>query len=253
MCAVDFVSSRFWDWMFSGIITFFSVRIATGKYYNYTKRQVSKGIMELGLRSLLKLEYDEALPDYAQTVFVIYKGHRFFNKKDREKYDCRFYERIRKTIAVVGGNKSEVSPFRPLNYGVLGIANKLSTPVIYDFKFHELYTYKKGAIKKLNTVVEQQKCKYVDDHENKFVLSRCETERDVMLAIPLRSCDRLVGGLTFDLKTGEKTLYRKYTDGEDIEEKEEKDAGNIRVFKEANRAATILINAFFKRKGEELE
>ena len=248
----NYIIDNIINWIITGIITFISVKIATNKYYDFTKKQVSKGIMELGLRSLLKLEYDESIPDYAQAVFVKYKGRCYKTKKARENSYCKFGDKIRRTIEVVGGNKLEVSPFRPLNYGVLGVANYLSAPLLYDFRLHKLYMYKKGYITELCVIKEGSMFVY-KINDRSLSLSNEETQRDVMLAIPLKSNGKLVGGITFDLKPGDKTIYQKYSDKDTEETKEQKTINNIKVFKEATRASFILINAYFKEKGDELE
>ena len=114
------------DWVITALITYFTVRYATRQYYNKTKIMVAKNIMELGLRALLKLDYNEELPDNAKVIFVEYKGRCYKIKKKRTSgRECRFFEEIRRTIATVGGDTMGVSPYRPRNYGVLGVANSL--------------------------------------------------------------------------------------------------------------------------------
>lgn len=245
------VTNHFMDWIITAIITYFTVRIATHQYYDSTKRQVSKGIMELGLRALLSLNHNEEIPDYAQIIFVKYSG-RCLNPFKAKDHKCTFFCRIRRTIEVVGGNRNEVSDYKQLNYGVLGVANQIRTPVLYDFKRQELYQYRKGNIIRIN-VFRKNNGVYCKVGNKEKELCDLDTDRDVMIALPLISNRKLVGGITFDLRPGDKTLYQKYNQDDSDEEKTQKDLINIKVFKEAIRTANILANAYFKKKGEEFE
>lgn len=233
-------------WIINGAITFFSVKAATHHYYDGTKVLVSKGIMELELRSLLGLDHGEEIPDYAQAIFVKYGGRCLLPCKENH---CKFLNRIRKTIAVVGGDKNEVSSFRPRNYGVLGVANLLRTPVIYDFTNKKLYQYLRGDIKELH-VDKRDDGIYYKSSAEEVQLSGCETGRDVMMAFPLASKGRLVGGLTFDMLVGEKTIFQKMDSSEGQEMSTGKKDRNIKAVKEAMRASNILVNAYFKKKGD---
>ncbi|MCQ2462866.1 MAG: hypothetical protein MJ177_05610 [Clostridia bacterium] len=248
----DILVENIIDWIITAIITYFTVRAATRQYYDSTKRNVSKGIMELGLRSLLKLDHSEEIPGYAQTIFVEYRG-RCFDFLHAKSNHCRIGTKIRKTVEVVGGNRDEVSDYRPINYGVLGVANKLKTPVLFDFNLKKLYKYSRESITEISVESGCEGEFYYVSNNDKILLMDEDTERDVMIALPLLSNHKLVGGVTFDLKAGEKTIYQKYCDDDDSDIKDDKDAKNIKVFKEAMRATKILANAYFKKKGDEFE
>ena len=192
------------DWIITAVITYFSVKVATRRYYDATKRQVSEGIMVQGLRALLKLKYNENLPNDAQVIFVKYKG-RSWNLRGKNK--CKFMEKIRRTVAVAGGNTTGVSEYRPLDFGVLGVANKFSLPVLFDFQDGKLYKYERGRIFLVNTI-EKEGCYYYERAAGEYMLlSEKETTRDIMIAIPLKALNKkIAGGLTFDLKIGSKTV-----------------------------------------------
>lgn len=237
------------EWLISSVITFITVNKAKYKYYDATKKEVSKGIMELGLRSLLKLDHEEAIPDYAQAIFVKYKGRTF---KIDDPY-CKFGERIRKTVVVVGGNRSEVSNYRALDYGVLGVANSNESLILYDFHLHRLYRYKKGRMTELEVFQKGKDYCYRTYKGTIIKLGKNDSNRDVMIAIPLKSSGKLVGGLTFDLGVGDKSLYQKFEETDSMEKKQIKESTNIKVFMEAYRCSRILVNAYFKTEGDEME
>ena len=123
------------DWIITAIITYFSARYATRCYYDKTRVMVAKNTMEQGLRALLKLTCDEKLPDNAKVIFVEYKGRCWdIRKCKKEESDCHFGGRIRKTVAAVGGDIMGISAFKPRDYGVLGLANELGKPVLFNFQ-----------------------------------------------------------------------------------------------------------------------
>ena len=248
----DLVLKNGVDWIITAVVTFFSVRIATNRYYNATKKQVTKGFMEQGLRELLNLGNNDALPLDAQVILVKYSGRCYRVKNDNK---CTFFEKIRKTINSVGGNPMTVSTYRPRNYGVLGVANILKTPVLFDFQNGELYLYERGKIiKNKNIVFEDGKYYYNTETETVF-LSNKETTRDVMIAIPLiiEKSKKIVGGVTFDLTIGAKTIYQKILEDDDNEIKKTKTDNNIKVFNDALRTSNNIINAYFKKKGDDFQ
>lgn len=235
------------DWLITATITFFTVKSATRRYYDKNKIRVSQGFMEQGLRALLTLKYYEDIPASAQVIFVRYKG-RCWSIKEKEK--CKFGEKIRKTITVVGGNRMEVSDFRPRNYGVLGVANQLRLPVLYDFQEGKLYKYDRGKIIPIDVEKSDEKFYYLDNENgNKTFLSNIKTSRDSMIAVPLKYNGKIVGGVTFDFAVGSKTVYQKMQ-REDDKAKTEQEENNVLVFKNCEQTAQNLITAFFDRKGE---
>lgn len=126
----NYILTNLADWMIGAIVAFISVRIATRDYYIENRLEVAKRIMEQTLSELLEIKYNQKMPSQAQAIMVKYGG-RCFVVDERSK--CKFGEKIRKTVAVVGGNTSDVSRIRPLYYGVLGVANELGVPILYDF------------------------------------------------------------------------------------------------------------------------
>lgn len=237
------------DWVITALITYFTVRYATRQYYNKTKIMVAKNIMELGLRALLKLDYNEELPDNAKVIFVEYKGRCYKIKKKRTSgRECRFFEEIRRTIATVGGDTMGVSPYRPRNYGVLGVANSLKKSVLFNFQNGELYQYDYGKFVKLDTEKNGNTYIYKTVDGEIKELSEVGTARDIMIAIPIVSNGKLLGGVTFDMQIGAKTIYQNIQETDTKEIKVKKEQDNIRVMKDVRRTANNLVNAYFKKK-----
>lgn len=241
----DYLTSHFFDWLITAIVTYFTVRSATRHYYNENKIEISKGVMEQGLRALLKLRYDESLPSSSQVIFVEYRGRCW---KIHDDNLCKFCERIRKTVTSVGGNPMRVSPYRPLNYGVLGVANQLNLPVLYDFQNGMLYKFDRGSIYQIAISEKDSKYYFQSDNKEYMFLSNKETTRDIMIAIPISISGKQVGGLTFDLAVGSKTLYQKEIETDDADTKALKESNNIKVFEESLRTARSLVRTFFNSK-----
>ncbi len=240
------------DWVITAIITYFTVRYATRQYYNKTKVIVAKNTMEQGLRALLRLNYNEELPDNAKVIFVEYKGRCYkIGKRKTSGKECNFLGKIRKTVATVGGDTMGVSAYRPRDYGVLGVANELTKPVLFNFQNGELYKHDCGKFVKLDTEKDGNTYIYKAVDGEKKELSEVGTVRDIMIAIPIVSNGKLVGGITFDMQVGAKTIYQNFeeTDTEQIKYKKEQD--NNKVIREVRRTANNLVNAYFKKKGED--
>lgn len=241
------------DWAITAIITYFTVRYATRQYYNKTRIMVAKNTMEQGLRALLKLDYNEELPDNAKVIFVEYKGRCYtITKKNRSRTDCDFFEKIRRTVAAVGGDTMGVSPYRPRDYGVLGVANALMKPVLFNFQNGELYNYEFGKFVKLSTVKKGNSYMYKAPSGEEKELSETDTARDIMIAIPIESNGKLVGGVTFDMQVGAKTLYQNIEVSDTEEIKIKKEQNNSKVMKSVRRTANNLVSAYFKKKGEDI-
>lgn len=241
------------DWLITAIITFFTVKSATRRYYDSNKVRVARGFMEQGLRALLTLKYYEDIPASAQAIFVEYKG---ISWSLIEKEKCKFGDKIRKTITVVGGNRTEVSDYRPRNYGVLGVANYLRLPVLYDFQKKNLYKYERGKIRSISVKETDSGYYYLDEDKSKkksikIFISKKKTSRDIMIALPLKYNGKMVGGVTFDFAVGSKTVYQKKEDNSTLSEEELKqmEDNNVLVFKNCEQTAQNLITAFFDRKG----
>lgn len=240
------------DWGITALITYITVKSATHQYYGKTKLTVAKGIMEQGLRALLKLENNETLPDNAKVIFVEYKGRCYnLNSNKTKEKECRFFEKIRKTIAVVGGDIMGVSAYKPRDYGVLGIANILRKPILFNFQNGELFKYDSEKFIKLKTEKEYQRYVYITA-DGKKEISEFDDARDIMIAIPIEYNGKLIGGVTFDLQVGAKTIYQNIESNDSQNEKMRKKENNIKVLKEARRTANNLVNAYFKKKGEDI-
>lgn len=245
---------NFFDWIITAIITYFTVRYATRQYYGKVKVVVVKNIMEQGLRALFKLRYDQDLPETAKVIFVEYKGRCYKPNLKRKKLikDCSFFDKIRKTIAVVGGDTTGVSTYRPRDYGALGVANILQKPVVYNFRNGELYKYDNGKFYKLNTFLENDKYVFKTEREGKIIISNKKTSRYTMIAFPIEYNKKLVGGITFDICTDENTLYQYINFNDKPKIKKQKENNNLKVIKEVKRTANSIKDAYFKKKGEDI-
>lgn len=246
--------NNFFDWIITVIITYFTVRYATRQYYGKVKVVVVRNIMEQGLRALFNLRYDQVLPETAKVIFVEYKGRCYKPNLKREKLikDCSFFDKIRKTIAVVGGDTTGVSAYRPRNYGVLGVANILQKPVVYNFRNGVLYKYDNGKFYKLNTSLENDQYVFETEREEKIIISNNDTSRYTMIAFPIEYNKKLVGGITFDICTDENTLYQYIDLNDKPEIKKQKENNNLKVIKEVMRTANSIKDAYFKKKGEDI-
>lgn len=240
-----YLSAHFFDWLITAIITYITVRSATRRYYNDNRVEISKSVMEQGLRALLKLSYDESIPSSTQVIFVEYKG-RYWGLKASNF--CNFSDKIRKTVTSVGENPMSVSPFRPLNYGVLGVANQLYLPILFDFQDGKLYKFDRGTIYPIEVLKNDGKYYYKCTEKETMFLSDEKTSRDVMIAIPISIRGKLVGGLTFDLEVGSKTLYQKECNSDDEKTKNQKTNMNIKVFNDSLRTAHSLLHTYFNEK-----
>ena len=190
------------DWIITIIITFVSVRLATKKYYNSVKSRNVKPHMEQGLK--LILNGTDIIPANAKSILVKNKGFTIFRWK---RYKCEHpFSRLRKTVSTVGGNNNSTSKARALYWGVLGLAYRIESIVVYDFRQHTLLTY--GVDIAERCVIEKtdkrniKKYYYKDEIDGKpceIYLSDKTTDRNIMIAIPLKNENKLVGGLTFDV------------------------------------------------------
>lgn len=239
------------DWILTGIITYFTTRSATRQYYDRNKAKVACKIMEQGLRAMLRLDSSEKLPDNAKVIFVEYKGRCLkIKRKNSSTKECGFLQRIRRTVACVGGDTLGVSSYRPINYGVLGIANVACRPILYDFNKGELYKYENGDIKRLETIQENGFYYYQKNASERVEISSVDTSRDTMIAVPIGRNEKLLGGVTFDMKAGPKTIYQRITSNDSAEIAKEKNKVNKGVMQEARITAENLLAAYFDKIGE---
>ena len=144
-----------------------------------------------------------------------------------------------------------ISAFKPRDYGVLGLANELGKPVLFNFQNGKLYKYDNGKFIKLET--EEYNGKYVYVLKNyRKELTPIETARDVMIAVPIAANGKLLGGVTFDMHIGAKTIYQNVDENDSEKIKAQKKQNNIKVMQEVVRTANNLIDAYFKKKGENI-
>lgn len=247
----DLIATHVIDWIITAIITFVSVKYATQKYYGKVRVVLTQTILEQGLRALLKLKYNETLPLNAAAIFVEYKGfcHKLkFKRKSRE--ECTFGDKIRKTIAYAGGESMNISSKKLRDYGVLGVANNLKLPVIFDFQENKLYKYEFTEFMELavsgNATTGYE---YVASDGQTIEITRGVSGRDIMIAYPLIRDDKLVGGITFDMKVASNTIYKKIlpTDNEALIKK--KKEANIEVLNVVKRTADNVLESYFSKKG----
>ena len=236
------------DWIITMVITFISVRLATRKYYNSVKSRNVIPHMDKGLELILG---KKIAPANAKSILVKNKGVTFFRWR---KYKCNHpISRLRKTVSTVGGNKNSTSKARALYWGVLGLAYRLESIVVYDFRQHKLLTY--GVdIAECEVIEKKDKrdnIKYyfngeINGKPRQLYLSDKTTDRNIMIAIPLKNENKLVGGLTFDV---------------DCEINEQADSGNkkryligdtqnevIELCKTLNDIGSNIVSAYFSER-----
>lgn len=208
---------------------------------------------------MLNLVYGEPLPDTAKVIFVEYgKRSIFLRRKQIEKLKKVGYRgrslraNLRKTIAVCGNSKMDISSYKPINYGVLGVANILESIVAFDFNSGELYKFTNGEIVNIPVHLDQEEYYCLEIDSETYRLShKNESERAVMIAVPIIegfSGSPLLGGITFDMQPGEKTLYQKIASDDSSEQKKFKEDINKKVFQSAKTTAECLKTTYFKRK-----
>lgn len=232
------------DWAITMVITFFSARLATKKYYNSVKARNVRPHMERGLRLILPGR--EIIPANAKSIIVENKGFTIFRWK---KYKCNHpFSRIRKTICTVGGNENSTSEARARYWAVLGLAYLLDNIVVYDFRQHKLLTY--GVDIAEHTVFSKKdkrnNTKYyfmgsIRGEMRELYLSDETTDRNIMIAIPLKNEGKLVGGVTFDVdcdisEAGD-PKGKKYLFGQETE--------IINICQKLNDIGSNIVSAYF--------
>lgn len=232
----NYILTNLADWMIGAIVAFISVRIATRDYYIENRLEVAKRIMEQTLSELLEIKYNQKMPSQAQAIMVKYGGHCFVVD---ERSKCKFGERIRKTVAVVGGNTSDVSRIRPLYYGVLGVANELGVPMLCDFANKgKMCKYEKGQVIDIeNLERDEDSVYYTVRPGKKLFVAKINSARKFMMAIPISCNGKLVGGITFDF-TGE-----EFNDNEEFAKSKCEEAFNV-----CSDVAEDLALAYFNKK-----
>lgn len=84
------------DWLITAIITYFAVKVGTKQYYDANRVEISKHIMQFGIKSMINLGYSEPVPDSFKVIFVEYGKRAFFLKKRQiEKLKRKGYEKKR--------------------------------------------------------------------------------------------------------------------------------------------------------------
>ena len=152
------------------------------------------------------------------------------------------------TVAIVGGDVTGVSTCRPREYGVLGIANYFKRPVIFNFQNGDLFKYEPEQFKKVDTKIEGDRYIVTLPNGTEKEVSEKNTSRDIMIAAPIEYHGKLIGGITFDMRVGAKTIYQNICEQAPIYKQHETLENNIKVFKEVRRTVNHLIEAYFKNK-----
>lgn len=249
---VEGLKAHFIDWIITAVITFFSVKSATKQYYYYNRKTTAKNILELGLRLMFSLDYSEPLPDSAKAIFVEYgKSSALLFREQFRASNCekRGINDLRKTVTSCGNLNMEISKFRPRDYGVLGLANKKSEPLLFDFNRGQLFSFKAGKIVEYQ-VMEENNFYVAEGH----ILSKKENQRSVMIAIPIiedYSGSKAFGGVTFDMVPSVKTIYQEPKQDDTEEIKQRKYEANKKVFEIAVITAGFLKTAYFSKKERE--
>lgn len=249
---ISSIQEHFFDWLITAIITYFTVKASTKQYYYRTRKKIATGVMELGLRSMMNLQYSERLPDTAKAIFVEYGKSSLFMSKEKLK-NCKCSKRrianLRKTVASVGNSEMDISLFRPKEYGVLGLANKRRKALLFDFCKGHLFEFSNGKITQLNV---QEETYFIFEHHKLAKING--NDRSVMIAVPILesySGSRLLGGVTFDFAPGEKTVYKEILPEDDEKTKTEKTMANKKVFESAINTARYLRIAYFQKMEED--
>ena len=244
----DLVATNLVDWVLTGAITFITTRFATREFYEKNRKAVAYNILQNSLREMLRLSHTNEFPDNAKVIFVEYKGRCFrLSKKGREEIKCNFGEPIRRTIVKVGHDVSDISSCRPVNFGVLGVANQKKRPVIYNFSSGKLYMYKHGRFRELTT--ERKGDSY---YYESFKLSSVTSDRDTMIAVPIVEAETLYGGITFDMYdlALDNPVYQVISNTDTAEIKEKKLTNNKESLSIAIKTAESLVTVYFKKKSE---
>lgn len=252
------ISTHVIDWIITAVITFFTVKSATRQFYYTTRVEISKSIMRFGIESMLNLVYAEPLPDTAKVIFVEYgKRSLFLSRKQVGKLKNVGYKgrsirpNLRKTIAVCGNSQMEISSYKPVNYGVLGAANLLESMVAFDFNTGELFRFVNGEIKTMDVITQEDGYYITIESATVKLADKKNTERAIMIAVPIIegfSGSPLLGGVTFDMEPGAKTLYQKIKPNDSDDEKKKKEEMNKKVFQSAKTTADCLKTTYFQKK-----
>lgn len=154
---LSLITSNIGDWIVTGIITFFSVKLATKKYYRQNTEALLSEALSNEIRRLMRVDAKEKLPDSSLAVFVEYKGkiEEKMSEKGAQKGDP-----ARQTIISIGGNSNNTSKTNPRDYGVLGVANRTKYPVLVDFQEKKVYYYHWGKVHELDGFILQDNPSY---------------------------------------------------------------------------------------------
>ena len=249
----ELIQSHIFDWIITGVVTYFTVRSATKNYYYKSRKQVAHNIMELGLRSMYTLPYSEALPNTAKVIFVEYGKHSLLmTPKQLETSLCaeRGLFNLRETVTSCGNSMMDISKYRPKDYGVLGLANKKGRVLVFDFAQGQLWQFLHGNLSSLDVQTVGNYYKH-----GAHVLSKTTgNDRKIMIAVPIikdYNGSKLLGGVTFDIEPSDMTVFRTIDENDPADVKKEKLLSNKRVIEVAVNTALYLKTAYFNEKGEE--
>ncbi|QTE67634.1 hypothetical protein JNO48_10560 [Clostridiales bacterium] len=237
------------DWIITSVITFISVRLATIKYYNSVSVSNVRPIMAQGLKKILGTDI---IPANTKSILVENKGFTLFRGKKYKGEKC--FSRLRKTICTVGGNVNSTSDARALYWGVLGLAYKKQSIVVFDFRQPKLLIYgvdlTEYPVTALN--VNGSVKYYYQDSDNKHYLSDKQSGRNMMIAIPLmqdknkdnkKKKTKILGGVTFDVDC----KISSDPDDENIFLLSEKEKV-IDICQTLNDLGSNIVNAYFAKR-----
>lgn len=142
-----------------------------------------------------------------------------------------------------------ISEYKPENYGVLGAANLLESVLIFDFENGKLERFIDGRFENIDVVNNNGIFQTNINDEMHTLSDESCTERIIMIAVPILegyAGSKLLGGITFDMEPGTKTLFQRLTENDS--EKEKKIEMNKKVLESAINTADCLKTTYFKRK-----
>ena len=198
----NLLSSNLGDWVVTAVVTYFSVKIATKKYYHQNTKSLIRKVLSNEMRRLMQVDVSEQLSDSSLAVLVEYKGTL---KQSMEDKGAPKGSPARRTVVSIGGDQNNTRKINPRDYGVLGVANYIKYPALVDFQNRKVYYYLWGSVHVLSEVEVPEYSEFwginidVEDiHIKKHFVARKQTHREVMIALPIVSKGELVGGITFD-------------------------------------------------------
>lgn len=248
---LDSIADHYIDWLVTAVITFFSVKLATKKYYRQNTRSLLSEALSNEVRRLMQVDATEKLPDSSLAVFVEYKGKL---KQDMPEKGAEKGDPARQTIVSIGGDQNNTSEINPRDYGVLGVANHNRYPVLVDFQNRIVYYYHLGKVYELKENEPDSHKKYWEvnvDLENvtvtNHIVAKKETHREAMIALPIVCSGKLVGGITFDVPLGSPAYTPIPSNATEAEKSKAREA-IATVLRQTNIVTEEIVKIYFKPK-----